>query len=260
VLGRYDTIVDRLCARLPVSRVNLLFGQPVTHVTWRRGAVEVMSRPVAGGKPQIQRARAAIITLPLGVLQARAVTFNPGLGRTQAVIDALGWGQVMRITLRMRAGFCRRALLPLDLRAGGGAGFGFVNLPSEAFPTWWTGAVSSSQLIGWTGGEAAERLARCTPAGLREAALRSLSRLGAPIKAWREQLLGVDMHDWRTDPYSLGAYSYAAAGQENGPARLAKPVAGTLFFAGEATSDALGTVHGALASGLRAANAVLDSI
>jgi monoamine oxidase len=34
-------------------------------------------------------------------------------------------------------------------------------------------------------------------------------------------------------------------------------VAGTLFFAGEATATDLGTVHGALASGVRAAEEIL---
>lgn len=259
VLGRYDGIVDRLRARLPASRVRLLLGQPVMEVRHRRGAVEVTSLPAAGGAPQVHRARAAIITLPLGVLKARAVTFSPALGRTQAVIDALGWGQVVRITLQLRAGFWRRALLPAELRAGDGAGFGFVNLPGEAFPTWWALAAPEPRLTGWAGGEDAEKLAGCTGVQLREAALRSLSRLGAPIKAWREQLLDVHTHDWRADPYSRGAYSYAVAGFEKGPERLARPVADTLFFAGEATSEALGTVHGALASGLRAANAVLEA-
>ena len=38
---------------------------------------------------------------------------------------------------------------------------------------------------------------------------------------------------------------------------LAKPLANTLFFAGEATSDQTGTVAGAIASGRRAARQAL---
>ena len=51
------------------------------------------------------------------------------------------------------------------------------------------------------------------------------------------------------------AYSFVTAGHEDAPHRLAAPVADTLFFAGEATSldSQIGTVHGALASGMRAA-------
>jgi uncharacterized protein with NAD-binding domain and iron-sulfur cluster len=43
---------------------------------------------------------------------------------------------------------------------------------------------------------------------------------------------------------------------------LAAPVDGTLFFAGEATNveGYTGTVHGAIATGLRAANELLESV
>lgn len=259
VLGPYDAIVRRLQGRLPSSRVRLLLGQPVRRLRHRRGAVEVTTEPrgVTAG-PQTFRARAAIVTLPLGVLKARAVDFVPPLGRAQEVVDALGWGQVVRITLRLRAGFWRKPLLPAELRAEGGKRFGFVNAPRLPIPTWWTLAAPAPLLTGWAGGEPAEALAGTTPEALRELALASLARLGgAPVAAWREQLLEMYHHDWRADPYSLGAYSYAMAGHEDGPARLARPVADTLFFAGEATSGALGTVHGALASGLRAANALI---
>ena len=65
-------------------------------------------------------------------------------------------------------------------------------------------------------------------------------------------------HDWAADPLTRGAYSFSIAGLEDAPQRLAKPIAGTLFFAGEATADALdlGTVHGALTSGDRAAREI----
>jgi len=45
-------------------------------------------------------------------------------------------------------------------------------------------------------------------------------------------------------------------------ANLAEPVANTLYFAGEATnSDGYnGTVHGAIATGLRAAKELLESL
>ena len=126
VLGPYDTIVERLRGRLPTARVRLLLGHPVSRVSHRRGAVEVETRPGGGGAARLHRARVAVIALPLGVLKARAVTFIPGLGRKQDLIDALGWGQVVRLTLRLREGFWRRPLLPSELRAGQGARFGFA--------------------------------------------------------------------------------------------------------------------------------------
>jgi len=68
------------------------------------------------------------------------------------------------------------------------------------------------------------------------------------------------VHDWQADPFSRGAYSYVlTGGAEQGQRQLAAPVAETLFFAGEAT-DFHGhhaTVHGAMASGYRAAAEIL---
>jgi len=62
-------------------------------------------------------------------------------------------------------------------------------------------------------------------------------------------------------PLSVGAYSYIPVGGNEAQAQLAQPVENTLFFAGEATNTEghHGTVHGAIASGLRAAGEIMDS-
>ena len=74
-------------------------------------------------------------------------------------------------------------------------------------------------------------------------------------------MLAWHTHDWQRDPYSLGAYSYAPNGASEACASLALPVEDTLFFAGEHTDTTghPGTVHGAMRSGLRAADQVLAS-
>jgi len=76
------------------------------------------------------------------------------------------------------------------------------------------------------------------------------------VEAWLEAAY---FHDWQTDPFSRGAYSYGKVGANEAQQRLAAPVARTLFFAGEATDRTgnNGTVHGAIASGLRAAAEIL---
>jgi len=70
------------------------------------------------------------------------------------------------------------------------------------------------------------------------------------------------VHDWQSDPFARGAYSYVRVGGEGARERLAQPLAGTLFFAGEATNVAgeAGTVSGALQTGERAAREVLRSL
>jgi monoamine oxidase len=69
-------------------------------------------------------------------------------------------------------------------------------------------------------------------------------------------------HDWTHDPFARGAYSYQAVGGHAAPSSLARPVASTLFFAGEAidVGGRTGTVHGAIATGRRAAAQVLAAL
>jgi len=70
-------------------------------------------------------------------------------------------------------------------------------------------------------------------------------------EAWR-------ISRWGLDSYSCGSYSYIPVGV-TGEAydRLAEPVDGRLFFAGEATHRACpSTVHGAFLSGQRAAGQI----
>src|SRR5262249_2380275 len=61
------------------------------------------------------------------------------------------------------------------------------------------------------------------------------------------------VHDWLSDPFSRGAYSYVTAGAQSARRELAAPIRDTLFFAGEATDPEGGTVTGALHRGERAA-------
>ena len=67
------------------------------------------------------------------------------------------------------------------------------------------------------------------------------------------------MHDWQSDPFARGAYSYVTVGGRDARERLAAPLRGTLFFAGEAAAigGESATVAGALQSGERAAEQAL---
>jgi monoamine oxidase len=74
-----------------------------------------------------------------------------------------------------------------------------------------------------------------------------------------EHLDAWHLHNWASDPFARGGYSYVRVGGVDAPAELGAPVEDTLFFAGEAT-DVLGragTVQAALGSGKRAADEVI---
>ena len=75
-------------------------------------------------------------------------------------------------------------------------------------------------------------------------------------------LVSSHIHNWNSDPFSRGAYSFTSVDNIEMPRRLSEPVAATLFFAGEATDarGEQGTVHGAIASGKRAAREIFGAV
>lgn len=92
----------------------------------------------------------------------------------------------------------------------------------------------------------------------------NLVMASAPLRARAgpgRKLVGYLRTNWSADPAALGAYSYPAKAAQAGDRRaLAEPVAGRLFFAGEACHpDYAGTVHAACESGLIAAQQVAES-
>ena len=116
-------------------------------------------------------------------------------------------------------------------------------------------------LTGWAGGPAAERLALRGEESVVGRALDSLTcLLGFMRERLADLLIAWYMHDWQADPFARGAYSYIPVGGLDAPRLLAEPVEDTLFFAREATdlSGRNGTVHGAMASGQRAAGEIIQ--
>jgi monoamine oxidase len=236
----------------------------VREVAWRAGSVTVTS--TAGER---FKARRVIITLPLGVLQRHDVTFTPRLVAKEEAASKLAVGQVVKVILRFRDPFWEELSLPTD--EGGRAeleDFAFIHAPDELPPTWWTQLpVRAPLLVGWAGGTRAEKLLAQTPAGderdaLRDHSLQALSHIFAvPVRLIEDSLLDFYTHDWATDPFSLGAYSYIPVGGLKAQAALAEPIENTIYFAGEAANKKghHGTVHGALASGLRTAQLIQQS-
>lgn len=238
--GGYAELLRRLPA--PVK-----LGCVVERIRWRRGGVAVEA--MRGSEPIECRARRALITLPLGVLQARPHLFAPLLPRKQAALAGLVMGGALRVTLRLQQALWEQAGFPH-------LGFLFAE-PGETghFPVWWVGPGDAAQTTGWAAGRHAWALAGNSPEHIRSRAVADLAAaLALPVAKLESELVAAHCHDWQVDPFSLGAYSYARTGSADAFALLAAPVEGTLFFAGEATENSgrHATVHGALRSARRA--------
>ena len=243
--GGYGPALEWL-ARAAVGRgARLQLQAPVQEVAWRRGAVTLRGRFL--GAPFVARAKRAIVTLPLGVLEERGVRVDPPLAGKRPALAGLASGPVIRVAMRFPRAFWER-------RAPGVA---FFHAPQAPFPTFWTPLPLRVPLLtAWAGGPKAARLAGRSPRSLLDAALASVRTVfeGADDPA------AVCLQDWQSDPFSRGGYSYVLAGGEGAREALAAPLRDTLYFAGEATDpEEAGTVAGALRSGARVAKEILNS-
>ncbi|HEX2852879.1 MAG TPA: NAD(P)/FAD-dependent oxidoreductase [Opitutaceae bacterium] len=253
--GGYDRVVAAVAASFAKKRVSLFARRVVRAVTWKRGRVVVRTAR------ETFTARAAIVAIPLGVLQAKAgevgaIRFDPPLRSRQKLVRAMGTGHVIRVTFRFDP-VKWKTLLPDPLRSC--VRVGFLHSNAKGVPVWWS--MSGKPVVtGWAGGPAAIALSKRSERSVVETALASLGRLlGVGKNKLKAALRDYQTHNWTRDPFSRGAYTFVAAGHDDAAERLREPVRDTLFFAGEATADGeeLGTVHGALSSGRRAAKEVI---
>jgi len=262
----YDAVLSWLRSGLDPERTAIRHGAPVTEIEWRKGDVAV--RTSRGSEI---RAKAAILTIPIGVWKAPreesgAIRFIPDLRAKRRAIEKLEVGHVVKIIFRFRERFWDEPDF-LKQRARSkdqdrGTPLNFVNSTDKYVPAFWTTApVRAPLLTGWAGGHAADALLAQGQDAIADCALDSLSKTFFMKRRELDALLdSTHMHDWQSDPFSRGAYSYAAVGGSGAHDLLAKPIEGTLFFAGEATStDQTGTVAGAIESGRRAARQLIWS-
>jgi monoamine oxidase len=262
----YDQLVAALFAGCDPSRVSIHLGTIARRVTWRRDHVEahVEAADAPGGRGFA--ARRAVITVPLGVLQApadarAAIQFEP---RPAAHLDAarrLAMGQVIKVTLRFRERFWEQERLPLADETMDPRQLSFVFGHGAALPTWWSAYPAIvPQLTGWAGGPPAARLVDQPEHAIVDRALDALAgALILPRGRIEAALVGAHIHNWAADPFARGAYSYVTVSGMDAVRTLATSVEETLFFAGEATNadGQTGTVHGAIATGRRAARQIL---
>ena len=198
------------------------------------------------------RANRVIVTLPLGVLQAGTVHFDPPLpDAKQQAIHRLGMGVLNKCYLRFERPFWDSEAdwinhVPPATRNG-------------AWAEWLslTRATGKPILLGFNAAQFGASIEAWSDAEIVADAMRTLRTLyGSAIPApsdWQ-------ITRWGNDPYARGAYSYNKLGATPDLRdALASNVGSSLLFAGEATErQYFQSVHGAYLSGLRAANTILQ--
>jgi monoamine oxidase len=225
--GGFDQL-PRLLARDLTVRT----GCPVSSVRWHRGRI----RAVTG--EGVTAGSAVVITVPPAVVSAGGLLIEDLPPSKTAAAAALRPGD----------GYC--AVVAFSRPAPDSA----VVFDADGE----RGFVSSRAgrpevlVVAKAGAAAAVRHARDLAAFLR------------PALPWTAgaRIVETTVADWGGDQYSRGAFTHAGFGAGQAAGAWARPVADTLFFAGEASvaGTRLPWVQGAIASGILAAGQVLEAM
>jgi monoamine oxidase len=241
IAAGYDSLPAFIARHLDVR-----FGFALEELAWNRDGVVLRSR-----EGQELSARAAISTLPVGVLKSGAVHFLPELPVSkQSALEHIEMGPVLKILLHFKDRFWPKWAAII------GCGKGPVTLywplsygADESFPV----------LIAYATGPRAARLSALDEDEAADVVLDDLSRL-FPKADPRGALIARRRIDWGIDPYSCGGYTFLRPGGAGARALLAAPDTPPLFWAGSATawSPIAATVEAAYTSGQRAAGEAIE--
>lgn len=214
----------------------------VDSIQWSAGGVRVTTRD--GEQFDADR---AIITVPLAVLQARDIRFDPPLPDEKwAAIDGLGSGAVGKVLLRFDEPFWADNLELL-----------YTDLPMQLGWTPGFGRDETAVFTAYFGGANGDNFSQMGHDGAVMGVLADLERVFG-VSNLSARLQDGRFADWVGDPFSQMGYSYTPVGSVGLREVLAAPLENVLFWGGEATNrERPGLVHGAFDSGVRAARELL---
>lgn len=241
ILEGYDRLIQVLAKGLDI-RLNTI----VEAIGWRGEVVLVRTTDGA-----LHEAARAVITLPLGVLQAGDVCFDPPLPpERQAAIDSLRMGPGMKMFYRFDP-----PITPPHIAA----------IYADANPPmWWSPSYGRGGDVAqvWTAFTTGDWTRELLAAGEEDALRQGLETLRKELGKPDLQPSATRVMNWSAERFTRGGYSVTPPGQSGARAALAQPLAGRLYWAGEATAREAwtATVHGAYDSGRRAAAEILSQL
>ncbi len=237
VTGGLGAFVKRLHADVTVH-----LNCPVTKVDYSSAGVSAVT-------PQgTISAKCIVLTVSTGVLAAETIEFSPALPEAKtSAIHQLPMGLLNKVGLEFDPDWTGARQGEMADYTSGGDGFctllfGFYNTPLA---------------VGFLAGRFADRMEN-EGAGT-EFCLQALRDIfgNDVVKHVRK----TSETGWRANPYTLGSYSYASPSGAGARAKLAEPIDGKVYFAGEATiPTAYATVHGAYQSGLNVAGHIASAL
>lgn len=231
---------------------QLQLSHSVRSLHWKQGSVKIVTADTKEFSSQ-----QAIITIPLNVLKSPAgeegaIAFHPAIPEYMNAVQKIGMGAIIKFQLQFDHAFWKDQTALQDLQ--------FI-LSEETVPTWWTQFPrESSVLTGWLGGPPAKEWTNTGNDQLLNMALSSLANIfHTDISSLQNRLKEFHIINWTTDPFTRGSYTYVTVETASVMNILEQPIAGTIFFAGEAfyNGPLIGTVEAALTSGQATAKKIL---
>lgn len=226
--------------------VPVRLNTPVTSISWDNPCGVQISTPAG-----VVNASTAIVTVPLSVLASERLTFSPALpSQYQDAISNLPMGVVEKIALQFNQDIFN---------------VGKINTLATPLVDKVNNSFVQAQLFGknigicFVGGDLARSLIAAGGTALVDFALATMeSMFGSSVSG---AFVRGQSSSWLSDPFSLGAFTYAVPGAVPLRTALATPVANQIFFAGEALSVLKhGSLPGAYDSGQTAARLVLEAL
>jgi len=237
ILDGYDAYYMKLAEGLDIR-----LGSVVEAIDWTRGV------QVSTAEGSLHCASAAVVTLPLGVLQAGKVAFTPALPRhKQAALAGLKMGPVMKMVYLFDEHILDSAI---------GAIYAQGNPPM-----WWSPSLGreSGQVV-WTAFFTGDYAREMLPLGEEAALQQGLETLRREIGRPDLEYVKARWVNWPEDEFALGGYSACLPGHYDAREKLAQATP-PLYWAGEASAPhhLAAMVHGAYFSGQRAAEEIINN-
>jgi monoamine oxidase len=236
IRGGNDLLPRAIAAALPEVHLNT----PVTQINVTGSAVTVSHADGA------LTADYAVLAIPLTV--ARHLTFDPPLPPAhRAMMDGLSYGAVTKVCIQYRRRWWQ---------ARGWRGHMLNDAPLVC--TWEPTTEQDGErgiLTVYTGGAPGAAFVRLSEADRIAAAVDALEKL---FPGSKEMVERAETIAWPTEPHTLGAYAAFAPGDITRHWQTLFTPADRLYFAGEHAAVYQGYMEGAVESGQRVANELLQ--
>jgi monoamine oxidase len=248
--GGYGQAMEFLKQQCDQQNVAFHFRTIVNEITWRSGSVKIITTD-----GRTFEAQKVLITIPPAVLKSGNVKFTPEIPEQTKAIQKIETGSVIKFLVEFHEAYWEQKDIS-GFRSLPGLHFLFSDAP---VPTWWTQKPNPVPLLtGWLAGPRVD-LWNPSNEDLLQLCYQSLQYVfDCDESSLRRKIRTIKIINWKTDPFSSGAYAYKTIESNEVSKILSKPINDTIYFAGEAYYDGpeMGTVEAALASGENIATAI----